>query len=366
MNMRADWHLTELVGHEAGRGNPFAAAMRATRMPMVITNPRLPDNPIIFANDGFQTLTGYDRQHIIGRNGRFLQGKATDPSTVAKLRRAIRDGESVTVDLLNYRRDGSMFWNSLYVSPVRSDRGDIHYYVALQVDVTERVEWQQRASAQHDAMEEVIQARTSDLAAALEAKTTLLHEVDHRVKNNLMLVGSLLRLQSRSLPDVRLRQTLEHMLQRVDALSSVHRRLYQTADLDKFDIGSFVLGLAGDLIGASGRKDITLGTDIMPLDISARKAASVGLILNEVITNALTHGFANGRPGKLRIGVRGANGMAQIDITDDGPGFDTSMKPTASIGRILIERLSRQVQARTVWNGDAPGTHVSISVPTGD
>ena len=70
------WFLTDVVKHESGRGDPFAAAIRATRMPMVISNPRLPDNPLVFANDAFSTLTGYPREDLLGRNCRFLQAPA--------------------------------------------------------------------------------------------------------------------------------------------------------------------------------------------------------------------------------------------------------------------------------------------------
>jgi PAS domain S-box-containing protein len=77
------------------------------------------DNPIIFANDAFLALTGYRRDEVIGRNCRFLQGPDTDPAAIETMRRAVADGEDVTLDILNYRKDGTTFWNALYLSPVR-------------------------------------------------------------------------------------------------------------------------------------------------------------------------------------------------------------------------------------------------------
>ena len=77
MEQRDNWHLTELLHNTTGRGDPFAAAVRATRMPMVITDPEHSDNPIVFFNEAFQKLTGYGRDEIIGRNCRFLQGPET-------------------------------------------------------------------------------------------------------------------------------------------------------------------------------------------------------------------------------------------------------------------------------------------------
>ena len=109
MEQKDDWHLTELLHNAQGRGDPFAAAVRATRMPMVITDPKHPDNAIVFVNEAFQSLTGYTRDEIIGQNCRFLQGPNTNQDNVAKVRAAIAAGESIDVDLLNYRKDGSTF-----------------------------------------------------------------------------------------------------------------------------------------------------------------------------------------------------------------------------------------------------------------
>jgi PAS domain S-box-containing protein len=116
--------------------DPFAAAVRATRMPMVITDPRLPDNPIVYVNDAFVKLTGYAREEIIGRNCRFLQGPETDPADVARVRDAIERRVTIEIDLKNRRKDGSAFWNRLLVSPVFAPDGELTYFFASQYDVT--------------------------------------------------------------------------------------------------------------------------------------------------------------------------------------------------------------------------------------
>uniref|UniRef100_UPI0028ABAA5B PAS domain-containing protein n=2 Tax=Brevundimonas TaxID=41275 RepID=UPI0028ABAA5B len=209
MKQQDDWRLTDVVEHEIGRGDPFAAAIRGTRMPMVITDPRRDDNPIVFANKAFQDLTGYERDEIIGQNCRFLQGPDSDRDAVAKIRDALQAGTDIHIDLLNYRKDGSTFWNALFISPVRNAHGDIEYFFASQLDVTERIEAQAYVEKQKALVEREVAARTADLQEALAAKTLLLHEVDHRVKNNLTMIGSLLRLQSRSLSDPALTATLD-------------------------------------------------------------------------------------------------------------------------------------------------------------
>ena len=130
-------HVLDNLRAESNRGDPFAAAVRATRMPMIVTDPRQYDNPIVFANDAFLRLTGSTRLEVTGRNCRFLQGPETDPAAVDRIRAAVRDAVDVHVHLLNYRKDGTTFYNALYVGPVRDEAGTVVYFFASQFDVTE-------------------------------------------------------------------------------------------------------------------------------------------------------------------------------------------------------------------------------------
>ena len=116
----------------------FHAAVHATRMPMVVADPRQPDTPLVFANEAFLEMTGYSIAEILGKNCRFLQGPDTDPSTVALIGEAIRAEKELTVELLNYRKDGSTFWNALFLTPVRGESGELLYYFSSQLDVSRR------------------------------------------------------------------------------------------------------------------------------------------------------------------------------------------------------------------------------------
>ena len=125
----------ELLGLDGGV-DPFVAAVRATRMPMVVTDPRQHDNPVVFINDAFCRLSGYAREEILGRNCRFLQGPETDPDTVRRIRAAVAAAESIEIDIRNRRKDGELFWNRLLLAPVRDAAGRLAYFFASQVDVT--------------------------------------------------------------------------------------------------------------------------------------------------------------------------------------------------------------------------------------
>lgn len=116
--------------------DPFVAAVHATRMPMIITNPRLDDNPVVFANDAFVRLSGYSRDEIVGRNCRFLQRPETDPATVRRIHDAVERAEPIEIDIRNHRRDGEPFWNRLLMAPVFDADQKLAYFFASQVDVT--------------------------------------------------------------------------------------------------------------------------------------------------------------------------------------------------------------------------------------
>ena len=117
-------------------GDPFFVSVEDGIVAMAISDPHLPDNPIIYVNTAFESLTGYAAAEIVGRNCRFLQGPNTDAGEIDRLRTAIAERNRVTVDLLNYRRDGSPFWNRLLVTPVFAANGELRYFCASQHDVT--------------------------------------------------------------------------------------------------------------------------------------------------------------------------------------------------------------------------------------
>ncbi|WPP02356.1 histidine kinase famiy protein (plasmid) [Pseudomonas sp. HR96] len=118
--------------------NIFFAAVETTRMPMIVTDPNRPDNPIIFANQAFIEMTGYASEEIVGTNCRFLQGPETDRATITQVREAIASEQQIAVEVVNYKKDGTTFWNALYISPVYNDSGKLIYFFASQLDVSRR------------------------------------------------------------------------------------------------------------------------------------------------------------------------------------------------------------------------------------
>nr|AML77822.1 putative LOV domain-containing protein [Boerhavia coccinea] len=125
---------------EMRKGIDLATTLERIEKNFVITDPRLPDNPIIFASDSFLELTEYSREEILGRNCRFLQGPETDPETVRKIRDAINNETEVTVQLINYTKTGKKFWNVFHLQPMRDQKGEVQYFIGVQLDGSQHVE----------------------------------------------------------------------------------------------------------------------------------------------------------------------------------------------------------------------------------
>ncbi len=130
------------VRHTLGEQGLFAAAIANLSVGVTISDATLPDNPLIFANPGFARLTGYSVEEAVGKNCRYLQGPGTDPDTVKRIHAALESQVSITTVLLNYRKDGTPFWNELTINPIANAAGIVSHFIGIQVDVTARVQAQ--------------------------------------------------------------------------------------------------------------------------------------------------------------------------------------------------------------------------------
>nr|AML79284.1 putative LOV domain-containing protein [Sanguinaria canadensis] len=133
------WDRMEM-DRDIRQGIDLATTLERIEKNFVITDPRLPDNPIIFASDSFLELTEYTREEILGRNCRFLQGPDTDQGTVSKIRDAIREQREITVQLINYTKSGKKFWNLFHLQPMRDQKGELQYFIGVQLDGSDHIE----------------------------------------------------------------------------------------------------------------------------------------------------------------------------------------------------------------------------------
>jgi PAS domain S-box-containing protein len=152
-------------------------AINVNREGIVITDSLADDEPIIYVNEGFERITGYRAEEVVGKNCRFLQGPQTDTDEAARIRRALEEGAEVAVEILNYRKDGGTFWNLISITPIYNSHGQVAYRIGVQMDVTRRRQSEAALRQTRDALERRVQQRTSELN---EANLTLRAEVQQR------------------------------------------------------------------------------------------------------------------------------------------------------------------------------------------
>lgn len=128
----------EALQQVAQENSRLVTAINSAAIGVTISDATQADNPLIFINPAFTSLTGYRSEDVLGKNCRFLQGQETDPDTVAKIRQAIKAERSITVEMINYRKDGTPFWNELSINPIFDDQGDLTNFVGVQADITSR------------------------------------------------------------------------------------------------------------------------------------------------------------------------------------------------------------------------------------
>lgn len=148
---------------------PLFSTFEKSGLPMVATDPKATDNPIVYVNEAFSRVTGYSAEEVVGRNCRFLQAADTDQDTVAQIREAITYGREISVELLNLRKDGSPFWNHLFITPINDESGKLLFFLSTQLDVTQArqsAEFQTKLQASQQILDHTNERLRLTLAAA--------------------------------------------------------------------------------------------------------------------------------------------------------------------------------------------------------
>jgi two-component sensor histidine kinase len=194
----------------------------------------------------------------------------------------------------------------------------------------------------------------------------LLQEIHHRVKNNLQIVSSLLNLQARAMDDPHLRALLHESQQRIQAMALIHEALYQAHDLSRVPFGTYLRWLTAQLSRAydAEARRIRLTVEAEPLDLDIDKAAACGLILHELLSNALTHAFPGGRSGSINVALRRADHEIILSVKDSGVGMPQALEVQrpSSLGLKLVSMLTDQLEGILVLTQEG-GTTFTLTVP---
>jgi two-component sensor histidine kinase len=206
------------------------------------------------------------------------------------------------------------------------------------------------------------EARVAELEAELAASQALLHEVDHRFKNDLQLITSVLLLHSRRAPDDAARDLLRAELERVSAVGAVHKRLNRGGDPKHIEADELIRDLAGEMAAGARRDDLQFSLGLEPVSLPARQAAPLALLLNELVRNALRHAFPQ-RPGTIAIGLRRAPGAAVLTVSDDGVGLAPPQARHVGFGSTLMQLLAQQLGGQLLVEDAGPGVRATLRIP---
>ena len=307
-------------------------AVERTRIPMVVTDPRREDNPIVLANQAFLDLAGYDASEVIGRNCRMLQGPLTKVEAINQIRDAIADGRDLTVELINYRKDGSTFWNRLHLSPVHDQAGQLINFMGSQLDISEL-----RRAREFEAVEH-----------------RLLKEVDHRAMNVLAIVEGIVRLSDADDP----RQYAMAVQGRVQALARAHALL---AEQEWRPVGLSALVATQVLFHASSRVSVQGPEVALPGEV----VQPLALVLHELMLNAVRHGALSTGTGTLTLAWAQdrADSRLRLKWSESG-GPPPKVKRKDGFGAKMVgATIRRQLRGDMVQTWSQDGTQVEFSIP---
>jgi PAS domain S-box-containing protein len=334
-------------------------AIDSASLGIVISDATKPDNPISYANDAFEKLTGYPSEAILGRNCRLLQGPQTDEESVAVLREAVAAGEPASVELVNYRRDGAPFWNKVRIVPVEDDTGTLTQFVGFQEDVTDK-------------------NRTSRLISLLN------RVLRHNLRNELNIVqghGRLLQETEMADDSARSLEVIDETVQGLLSLSDTVRELERIARQDRDPVRLDVPTLFAEAVSGprAAFPDATVTTRIdLPDDRSLCAGVELTRAVEELVTNALEHDSSP--PTVVDVTARSVGDEVEIVVTDDGPGIpsveasvieaghETDVEHGNGLGLWLVNWIvtryggSFQIHAASPAD-DATGTVATISLP---
>ncbi len=351
-----------LTGDEPLTGSePFRLAMEASPTGMILVDER---GRIVLVNTHVELLFGYLREELVGRSVEVLV-PARFRETESAFRGAGRDWYGL-------HKDGREIPIEIGLHPFRTGQGE--FVLGSVVDVSERMHAERQREhllsllrRLNTELEQRVEARTTELRAALEEREVLLQEVHHRVKNNLQVISSLIHLRARALPNEAGREALEGCLAQVEAMALVHEMLYQSTDYAHVPFSEYARTLAGNVFAATGaaRGSVSLSLAVEEVALAVDKAIPCGLILSELITNARKHAFPAGRSGTVRVELaRGEAGGLRLVVADDGVGLPAGadVQESGSLGLPLVRMLAKQLEARLEID-TSRGTAVRLAVP---
>jgi len=288
---------------------------------------------IIDCNPAASTIFGYSYDEMLGRTTTFLHvDKAALEEFRKHLNYAVKDkGYLSSYEFRMKRKDGSIFPIEHSMMPLEDCDGKRMGWVSVVRDISHRKK-----------MEEKIKA-------SLKEKELLLQEIHHRTKNNLMIISSLLNLQSKYIKDEKTLNIFRESQNRAKSMALIHEKFYGSEDLGKIDFGEYIRNLAAELFHSYALDPkIKLNLNVEDIKLDINTAVPMGLIVNELISNCMKHAFPDEREGEIKIYLRTFGEKLMLTVSDNGIGFPEGLdyKKTESLGLQLVQNLVKQIEGK--------------------
>jgi PAS domain S-box-containing protein len=299
-------------------------AVEGAHLGVIVTDPGRENNPITYVNDAFEKITRFRRDDVIGRSCRLLHGKRTESAQVGKIEAAIEHQEDADVVITFHRADGTPFRCELLMSPVFDDCGALSAYFCVQREVHEGDD-----HPGHD-----------------EKSLALLRELQHRVKNHLAMVVSMIRVQASHQVT---RDSFTAVGRRIEALGLLYEEMFAAstngASRDRIRAGAYLGRIASVISGLECRGGIRVDLHCDDVDLPIDQAARLGLLLSELLTNALEHAFEGRTEGNVSVLFHCLDdGAVRLVVEDDGVGLsaDSDWPRSAMSAKAQCERAGRE------------------------
>ncbi|MDR3774680.1 MAG: PAS domain S-box protein [Terracidiphilus sp.] len=331
-----------------------------------------PQGRVLTWNGGAERTLGYREEEVLGQDfSIFFPPEAVEAGLPAQqLAAAARDGRYETQDW-RMRKDGSVYWALVSVSAIRSQAGALLGFSKVTRDmtaqkaieeararltfdldrsVTERTRQLEETVAELQSKNGEVEALVALVSRDLSEKEVLLREVYHRVKNNLQMVQSLLRMGSRALQPSDARHALDTAVRRVHVMALVHEHLYHMPSLSRLSLPAYLRDVVEGAIAASAERPepVQLQMEIEEIPVPLDFAVSLGLLANELVSNCLKHGIPPERRGKVTVSARVFGEMVRLVVQDDGVGLpdDFDAAKSKSMGLKFAASLAHQLGGR--------------------
>lgn len=320
----------------------LTAAIQQSSNTVVITDT---NGKIEYVNKKFEDLTGYSKEEAIGKYPSILKSGETTKETYKDIWTTILTGKTWEGELKNRKKSGEFYWESVKITPIVDDTDKVINFIAVKDDITEK------------------KLQDEKLLKSLEEKELMLREIHHRVKNNLQIVNSLLSLQASSVDEPQLKAQLVISQNRVKSMSLIHQLLYKSKDLSSINMEEYLYGLLSYMLASYGELQdrINIKIDCKDIFFTLETAVPFGLLLNELITNSLKHGFPKGRKGSIDIIVKkNENNEFTLNFNDNGIGIPLTVVNghVMTFGMYLIDTLVNQIDGKLEMKTDCGTSYI--------